>query len=227
MDDSDKIENLRRENEALKRELKETTLQLAALAHKEYQVPDGSIRDDYEKICRAIESWIDYACSDQLGEFKYRYREALKIEDKTHRLRFIGLEFERPATSDLTLDWLKKQDMLHYYILSLTIGRYIFLEILMKPYPVGTTQSQEIAFSSIEEEMLKMGKGISLVFITAIYVDMLTGVLVRSKVEEKPMEIRHIDSALCLQVFRNRAPVSTLSFVGRAEGRFVILAEEQ
>ncbi|KAG9237960.1 hypothetical protein BJ875DRAFT_480770 [Amylocarpus encephaloides] len=158
MDDSDEIETLKSENEALKCALKEATLQLAALAHKEYQVPDGSIRDDYEKRCRAIEIWIDYACSDQPNDFRNKYREALKNEDKTHRLETLGIGLQGPATSDPTLEWRKKLDTLHYYILSLTIGRYVFQEILMRPYPVGTTPSQESAFLSIEKEMLKMGK---------------------------------------------------------------------
>ncbi len=153
MGDSDEIESLRRENEALRRELKEATIHLAALAHKEYQVPDGSIRDNYQKICRAIESWVDYACSD---------KDALKMEDKNHKLKFLSLEPKPLAVSDPMLDWLRNLEMLHFYILSLTIGKYIFCEMLMKPYPVGTTQDQEIAFLSIEEEMLRMGRGMSI-----------------------------------------------------------------
>ena len=166
MNDSDsddsEIATLRKENKELKRDSKALTLQLAALAHKEYQVPDGSIRDDYQKICRAIETWIDYASSDEPGDFRSTFRDALKLEDKTHRLRDIGFEYQRPAASDKRLDWLKSLDMLHYLILSLTIGKYIFSEILIRRYPVGTTDDQYDTFTSIEREMLRMGKGMNL-----------------------------------------------------------------
>ncbi|KAF7950310.1 hypothetical protein EAE96_007597 [Botrytis aclada] len=158
--DSDDYEtvNLRNENEQLKRELKASTLHLATLAHKEYQVPDGSIREDYQKICRAFETWIDYASSDEPGDFKTKFRDALKSEEKTYTLRAIGIVYQPPAASDPKLDCLKSSDMLHYLILSLLIGKYVFYGILKRQYPLGLTESQEDTLLSIEKEMVRMGK---------------------------------------------------------------------
>ncbi|TGO47897.1 hypothetical protein BCON_0259g00060 [Botryotinia convoluta] len=156
-DDSEKA-NLRKENEELKSELKASTLHLATLAHKEYQVPDGSIREDYQKICRAFETWIDYASSDRPGDFRSKFRDALKSEEKTYALRAIGIEYQPPAALDPKLDYLKSLDMLHYLILSLVIGKYVFYEIFIRQYPVGVTESQEDTLLGIEKEMVKMGK---------------------------------------------------------------------
>ncbi|KAJ8063116.1 hypothetical protein OCU04_008358 [Sclerotinia nivalis] len=151
----EKNEELRKENEELRKELKASTLHLAELAHKEYQVPDGSIREDYQKICRAIETWIDYA---EPGDFRNRFKETLKTEERTHKLSSIGIDYQLPAASDPKLDLLKSLDMLHYFILSLTIGKYVFFEVLMKPYPVGVTEPQQAMFLSIEKEMSRTGK---------------------------------------------------------------------
>ncbi|TGO20560.1 hypothetical protein BPAE_0285g00050 [Botrytis paeoniae] len=158
--DSDDCEtvNLRKENEKLKRELKASTLHLATLAHKEYQVPDGSIREDYQKICRAFETWIDYASSDEASDFKTKFRDAIKSEEKTYTLRGIGIEYQPPAALDPKLDFLKSSDMLHYLILSLLIGKYVFYAILKRQYPVGVTESQEDTLLGIEKEMVRMGK---------------------------------------------------------------------
>ncbi|KAF5870492.1 uncharacterized protein Bfra_009880 [Botrytis fragariae] len=156
-DDCEK-EHLRKENEELKRELKASTLHLATLAHKEYQVPDGSIREDYQRICRAFETWIDYASSDGPGDFKTKFRDALKSEEKTYTLRAIGIEYQPPAASDPKLDCLKSSDMLHYLILSLLIGKYVFYAILKRQYPLGVTESQEDTLLGIEKEMVRMGK---------------------------------------------------------------------
>lgn len=166
MNDSEII-NLRRENDELRKKFKASTLHLAELAHKEYQVPDRSIGEDYQKPCRAIESWIDYASSDEPADFRNRFKEALKTEEKTHKLRDIGFEYQRPAASDKVLDWMKNLDMLHYYILSLTIGKCVFSDILMKRYPIGTTEPQQAVFSSIEQEMIRVGKGMNLSMISS------------------------------------------------------------
>lgn len=166
MDDSEII-NLRRENDELRKQFKASTLHLAELAHKEYQVPDGSIREGYQQICRAIESWIDYASSDGPADFRNRFKEALKTEEKAHKLRDIGFEYQRPAASDKVLDWMKNLDMLHYYILSLTIGKYVSSDILMERYPIGTTEPQQAVFSSIEKEMIRVGKGMNLSIISS------------------------------------------------------------
>ncbi|KAF7861931.1 hypothetical protein EAF04_007812 [Stromatinia cepivora] len=155
VDLKEKNEKLRKENEELRKDLKESTLQLAALAHKEYQVPEGSIREDYQKICRAIETWIDYA---EPGDFRNRFKEALKTEEKSHKLGGIGIDYQHFAASDPKLDFLKSLDMLPYFILSLIIGKYVFLEVLMKPYPIGVTEPQQAMFLSIEKEMSRIGK---------------------------------------------------------------------
>lgn len=162
--DDSEITRLRKENGELKRELKASTLHLATLAHKEYQVPDGSIREDYKKICRAFETWIDYASSDGPGDFRSKFRDALKSEERTYALKSIGIEYQPPAASDPKLDYLKSLDMLHYLILSLVIGKYVFYEIFMREYPVGVTESQSDTLLGIEKEMVKMGKGRKLVF---------------------------------------------------------------
>jgi hypothetical protein len=165
MDAPEEVTRLTEENERLKRELYETNIRLAMAAHKEYQVPDGSIRDDYRKLCSAIETWIDYVSEesdDDFSEyFRDKYREALRRGDKNQTLRDLGIDWHRSAHSDPFLNWLKDLDTLHYYILSLTIGKSIFFGILMRKYPVGTTGPQRMTFASIEAEMLRMGKGTS------------------------------------------------------------------
>ncbi|KAI9650817.1 hypothetical protein NHQ30_000850 [Ciborinia camelliae] len=150
--------NLAKENERLRKELKEAKQLVAALAHKEYQVPDGSIKEDYQKLCQAIEKWVDYASSKELGDFKNRFGEALNIEAETHMLREIGIQCRLPAALDPRMHWLGRLDMLHYFILSLTIVKHIFCEIFTKQYPIGVTESQRATFLRIEKEMSRMGK---------------------------------------------------------------------
>lgn len=224
MDDSDSNDsettNLRKENEELKRELKASTLHLAALAHKEYQVPDGSIREDYEKLCRAIETWIDYASSNETGDFRNRFKEALKIEEKTHRLRDIGIEYQSPAALDPRLDWLRI-DMLHYFILSLVIGKYVF-EILRRQYPIGVTETQEAMLLSIEEEMSKMGKCMKLPIVPGVTVSMLIKTS-GSKIEDPSVEIRDVDCAMRLRIIQSQGSGSTLSYTKCSRERFIVL----
>ncbi|KAF7890797.1 uncharacterized protein EAF01_010606 [Botrytis porri] len=195
--DSDDSENanLKKENEELRRELKASTLHLATLAHKEYQVPDGSIREDYQKICRAFETWIDYASSNESGDFRSDFRDALQSEEKTHALRAIGIEYQPPAASDPKLDYLKSLDMLHYFILSLLIGKYVFNEILRRKYPVGVTESQEDTLLGIEKEMIKMGKAKSK--ISQWKADSLTALCAsREYKDEQSKEISHLQNDL-------------------------------
>ncbi|PQE22611.1 hypothetical protein CJF31_00001562 [Rutstroemia sp. NJR-2017a BVV2] len=156
------VMRLREENRLLRSDLHEAALRLAIAAHKEYQVPDGSIRDDYQKLCSAIETWIDHVSEvsdDAFSEyFRDQYIQAVRREDKNQTLRDLGIDWYRSAHSVTNLNWLKDLDTLHYYILSLTVGKFIFSGILMRQYPVGTTGPQKMIFSSIEAEMLRMGK---------------------------------------------------------------------
>ncbi|KAM3086059.1 hypothetical protein ACMFMG_000195 [Clarireedia jacksonii] len=164
MNTSEEVIRLLEENQKLRSELHDANLRLAASAHKEYQVPDGSIREDYQKLCSAIERWIDYVSEDDSSEsFRSRYEDVVRKEEKNRKeekdqtLKNLGIHYDRPNLSDPTLSWLRGLDMLHYYILSLVIGKYIFW-ILIRRYPLGTTELQRMTFTSIQDEMLNMGK---------------------------------------------------------------------
>ncbi|KAL1962683.1 hypothetical protein VTN77DRAFT_9317 [Rasamsonia byssochlamydoides] len=163
MDMSADARELREENQRLRSELYECTLRLAELSHRDFQVPDGAVRDDYQKICQAIETWIDYASRDEDGDFQDIYRDALDREQRTHKLRHLGLDPERRAASDPKLKELKNLETVHYFILSLVIGRHIF-DLLQQPYPVGMTKEQRAMLEDIEAEMLRMGKAPSRVY---------------------------------------------------------------
>ncbi|TGO69499.1 hypothetical protein BOTNAR_0010g00360 [Botryotinia narcissicola] len=193
--DDSEITRLGKENEELKRELKASTLHLATLAHKEYHIPDGSIREDYQKICRAFETWIDYASFDEPGDFRNKFRDALKYEEKTYRLRAIGIKYQSPAASDPKLEYLQSLGMLHYLIMSLIIGKNVFYGILGRKYPIGVTKSQEDTLLSIEKEMVKMGKEKSK--ISQWKADSLTALCAsREYKDEESKEISRLQNAL-------------------------------
>ncbi|KAG4032859.1 hypothetical protein MFRU_006g03200 [Monilinia fructicola] len=85
--------------------------------------------------------------------------------------------------------------MLHYFILSLTIGKYVFSEILMTPYPIGVTEPQQATFLSIEEEMSRMGKAKSK--ITQWRSDTLTALCSsKSYQDEQKRQLLSIQNAL-------------------------------
>lgn len=153
-------DELRVENEQLRTDLNQHRLRLAELSHKEYQIPDGSIRDELQKICRAIDSWIAYASEGQAEHIKKKFQSAIDNEGREPRLVSLGLEPQRPATSDPKLKSFESLEELPDFILTLAIGKYVFGHILARDYPVGMTESQCDMLETVEEEMYRARKGL-------------------------------------------------------------------
>ncbi|KUJ11276.1 uncharacterized protein LY89DRAFT_241358 [Mollisia scopiformis] len=135
-------DELKENNEQLRTEINQYRIQLAELHHKDYQVPDGSIRDELQSICRAIDTWISYASDGQGDRVRKRFKLAIENEENDARLSDLGLQPERPATSDAKLKEFKCLGELQDFILTLVIGRCIFTSILAQVYPVGITEEQ-------------------------------------------------------------------------------------
>jgi hypothetical protein len=81
MNDHDEILRLKEENVRLKKELHGYEVHMASLCHKGYQVPDGEIKDEYQRIYKAIERWIRYALHDEpAANFGETFQDAIIIE---------------------------------------------------------------------------------------------------------------------------------------------------
>jgi hypothetical protein len=160
MNDHDEILTLKEENVRLKKELHDYMVHMASLCNKGYQVPDGEIKDKWQQICRAIERWITYALHDERANFGDTFQGAIDNEDnnKSRRLSGLGLGLD-PATSRITLNWLKTQERLNYFILSLVISRYVFAKIIGKEYPIGFYPEQCDLLLTVEQQLLYSKKG--------------------------------------------------------------------
>ncbi|KAH6677617.1 hypothetical protein B0J14DRAFT_698189 [Halenospora varia] len=162
-DEGRELLQLRRENELLKEENEELGIRLIGLTHKSDQAPGGEIRDQLEKICSAIETWIDYASQDREEQFRRSLETALRSDERGdkqgpgERLKILSLGPHFPQHLDLKSK-STNPGMLHYFILSTVIGQIIFDKILKSTLPSGTTTAQAAFIKSIEEEMQKAGK---------------------------------------------------------------------
>lgn len=152
MNDHDEILRLKEENVRLKKELHGYEVHMASLCHKDYQIPDGEIKDEYQRIYKAIERWIRYALHDEpAAHFGETFQDAIIIEA---RLSALGLDPASPAETCGKLNWLKTQGGLSYFILSLVIGGHIFRNIIEKEYPFGFHWQQGDLLHAVERQFL-------------------------------------------------------------------------
>ncbi|KKA19408.1 hypothetical protein T310_6609 [Rasamsonia emersonii CBS 393.64] len=127
-----------RENEKLNSDLDDGRISPVDLHCKNDQERDSDIIVNYQKICQAVETWIEDAMQDEVDYFHGIYCPNLAQELETHRLSELDLG---PGASDWRLQELKTVETAHYFILSLVIWRRLF-DILQRPYPLGVTKDE-------------------------------------------------------------------------------------
>lgn len=138
-------EDLKVENETLRDDLDECRTVVFALQGQR-EVSDSSIMDEYTKLYRAIDTWVDKAMEGVPdGRFNAICKDKMLNDKKGRVIKDLG------SSSSAFVSYERSD----YLVLSILIQRYLDDCIFHRRYPVGLTRSQRNLANEVQETMLK------------------------------------------------------------------------
>ena len=147
----DEMQALVKENATLRAHLED-------LLEGQDQVSEASIREDYTRICEAIDRWVDnVTVYDNKDDFKRRYLEVLHDKKRPPVL----------TTQDFDLKKLVKYDYADHFVLPVVVQDQLARHIFQSAYPVGITDDEGHFLWDVQDCMRRTGKGM-LMFIGTI-----------------------------------------------------------
>lgn len=155
------VEELEAENRALRAQLNDANeykSEIMALHGEDSGPTDISIQDDFLKLCKNIDNWVDtYEREESEHYFRHRFLEVWVDSDESCLLYDLGLLLRRDDTASMRghLMWLVKQDTCKVLVVSLTIWKYLLKYILEINRPIGATIEEADLLNEIYEEMVK------------------------------------------------------------------------
>lgn len=138
----EEISRLREKNERL------TDDYLALLQQPEDEATNGSIKEDFGKLCQSIDFWVDNIIVEDSNLDKHSRKLGRK---------------ERYLLKELGVNWFMPRDEYSgaYLFLTLAVQREVQKRIFDRPYPIGITKQQESVIDQVLDGMqdLEFGKG--------------------------------------------------------------------
>ena len=156
----DELQRLNSENARLQEELDECKLRLLALLRDESQLPDITIKIEYEKLRTAIETWIDDNLledelrSDSRSDFEDTFDRAVTNERHGGILRDLllyddahpsgsGQKYNKNDQWNERFTWLKLQRYRNVIVVTSMIWRFLRRRIFALEFPLGTMGNEE------------------------------------------------------------------------------------
>lgn len=143
------------ENDSLRANLAECETMIFAM-QGQHEVTDKAIMDEYVKIHKAIDTWVDSAMDHvPPGHFNKIYRRLLTDENEKSMFTDLGV-------APFFWDILGSFESSDFFILSLLIQRHLD-KIFKDEYPVGTTDWERYFVTHTQRTMLKppLARGMS------------------------------------------------------------------
>ncbi|KAI0865908.1 hypothetical protein F4860DRAFT_200032 [Xylaria cubensis] len=155
----ERIKQLEDENEQLALDLDECKNQLSDILQRPNEVSEQKVKDDFDRVFGAIDSWISDVSADDGFNFKAKYANNIHSTRLKNSFRDLGLK-----GGCFDISWAKKLGELeacHYVVLSLAITRFvvekIFGDVDLRPkgdlFPPGITKKQKDFIEQVKTVM--------------------------------------------------------------------------
>lgn len=155
---------LEKENESLRSDLEKCKSQLFKLLHRDSQISEASLKNEFTTICESVERWADYAMHNGSTDFKQSYFDFLRVQGRRSKFRYLRPDGDRFDTQ--WLEWMGHKDTCSYFVLSCIIVSFLLDKIFWNWHPIGVTNLQAKVLRKIIKSMgqdLNKGGQISII----------------------------------------------------------------
>ena len=146
-DGADTIRQLQQEIANLRIELENASRPL----HEKLEPTDAKIRDDYQRLSRNIESWIEEDVVEMLERDETYFLQDLYSREAQRELCSVGL-----SISNKDLRELHRDSRCFLLVISLLVWGYLRNVVFKKPFPIGLPEAQCETIQSAENVMREM-----------------------------------------------------------------------